>query len=143
HPLSAWLVSNEYARRVAVRIVRVRITPEAQLSAYQLDIRLLAGKKRPARPDVVFLCIGLEHLGRVMRGVDSDGVEENVLAYAVAQHLLHLHQARRLQRTGISARGIDQVNHHALALEHIVVEMDLLAVLRGQNNIRKIISAPA
>ena len=78
-----------------------------------------------------------------MRGIDADGIKENVFAHAIAQHFLHLRQPGGLQRACILASGIDQVNDNALALEHVIVKMDFDAILRGENYIGKIACAPA
>ena len=51
-----------------------------------------------------------------MRGINADGVKENIFSHAITQHLLHLRQSGSLQRTRILASGIDQINHNALAL---------------------------
>ena len=69
-----------------------------------------------------------------MRGIDADGIKEDIFAHSIAEHLLHLRQPRGFQRTRILRSGIDKVNDHDLALDQIVIEMDLVAVLRGENS---------
>src|SRR5262245_43218901 len=115
------------------------ITPwQSQLLGDELDVVLLAGAKQPAWPDVELLGGGLEHGGRILRGVDADRVEEDVAAHAVAEKLLHLVQPRRLERALILAAGVDEVDRDFLALEQIVIEMNRRAVLRGQQDVRKV-----
>src|SRR5262249_8266926 len=115
---------------------------QSQLLGDELDVVLLAGAKQPAWPDVELLGGGLEHGGRILRGVDADRVEEDVAAHAGAEKLLHLDQPRRLERALILAAGVDEVDRDFLALEQIVIEMNRRAVLRGQQDVRKVIGPP-
>ncbi len=78
-----------------------------------------------------------------MRGINADGVKENVFAHAVAQLLLHLEKARGFERACVHAMGIDEVDYYALALEQIVVKADFDTILRDQRYIGKIVRAPA
>src|SRR2546427_3061937 len=106
------------------------------------DVVLLAGEKQPAGSDMELLGIGLQRLGRITLGIDRDRVEEDVLANAVAEKLLHLDQPCRLQRALVLATGVDEIDRHFLALEQIVVETKGRPVLRGQRNVWEIVRTP-
>jgi hypothetical protein len=62
----------------------------------------------------------------------------DVLSYAVTEFLLHLRQPRCLQGTGILAGGVDQINGRDLALDQIILEMNLLALLRNELDIGEV-----
>ena len=82
-----------------ITIIGVRISVKPELLAQQINVTLFAGKKRPSRPDVVFIRIIFEHRGRIALGIDGDGVKKDFFANGVAKHFLYLDQARRFQRT--------------------------------------------
>ena len=60
-----------------------------------------------------------------MRGIDADGIEENIFAHTVAQHFLHLDQTGGFKRAGVHAMRINQVDDDNFTLEQIIIKMDL------------------
>ncbi|MCY1451067.1 hypothetical protein D9M71_679150 [compost metagenome] len=84
-----------------------------------------------------------EAFRRIADRVDADGVEEHLLAEPVAEELLHLAQTRRLQRAGIAAAGEDEIDQHHLALDQVVEEPDLPAVLVDQRHVGEVFAVPA
>src|SRR6266700_3240659 len=142
HPLAARLVADHEAGAVPVSRQRVAAARQPQLLGDEFDVVLLAGEEQPPGPDVELLGVSLQRLGRITLGIDRDRVEEDVLANAVAEKLLHLNQPCRLERALVLATGVDEVDRYLLALEQIVVETNGRPVLRGQRNVREIVSAP-
>src|SRR5712692_10099775 len=117
HPLAGRLVAHHQAGHVAVPIRRVRQRGQAELPVEELDVLFLAGEEQPAGPDVELLRVRLQHLGRVVLGIDADRVEEDVRAHPIAQEPLHLGQLRGLERAAGAAVRVDQVDRDRLALE--------------------------
>ena len=113
-----------------------------ELPAQKRDVFLLAGQKPPTGLRVVTLGIFGEHLGGVVLGIDRDRVHEDVFANPLSQKPLHLRQARRLQRTGVRADGVDEIDRHDLVLDEIVEEMDGLTFVGDERDVRKVITIP-
>src|SRR5579864_8051088 len=99
HPLSTWFVADQHARSVAIAIVGIGFTVKAKLFADEVNIGFLARQESPSRANMIFVPISLEHPGSVMRGINANGVKEDIFSPAVTQHLLHLRQPGSFQRT--------------------------------------------
>src|SRR5436189_58066 len=81
--------------------------------------------------------------GASENGIGRDRVEEDVLAHAIAEQLLHLREPRGLERAGVLAGRVDQIDRDDLPFDQIVVEADDFAVLRRQLHVREVACAPA
>src|SRR5437870_3232629 len=129
-------IGSPSARTVPVPAQHVATARQPQLLGDELDIGLVAGEKQPAGPDVELLGVSLQRLGRITLGIDRDRVEEDVLANAVAEKLLHLNEPCRLERALVLAAGVDEVDRYLPALEQIVVETKGRPVLGNQRYVR-------
>src|SRR4029077_15031035 len=125
---------------IAISWVRRCVKPE--FFADQVNVRFFACKKEPARTGMILFSVCLELYRRIALRINTDGVKENLFAHPITQQTLYLRQPGCLQRTCIHAVRVDQLNHHHLALEQIIIKMDGRAVLRGQFDIRKIVCPP-
>src|SRR4051794_34709866 len=89
------------------------------------------------------LGIRLQRRRGVPFGIDAQRVKEDIASEMVAQDLLYLCEARRLERTGVAALGVHQVDDEPLALQKVVVEAHGLPVLSRERNIREVIGSPS
>src|SRR5207302_4436414 len=80
---------------------------------------------------------------RIVLRINTNRVEEEVLADSLAQDLLQLAQLRGLQGTHVPALGEDDVDGDRLAFEQVVVETDMRSILRRENNVGEIVCPPA
>jgi hypothetical protein len=142
HPLAGGFIADQDVGRMAVTIIGIGSFPQAQLLADQFDVFLFAGEKSPARAGMVFFRESLQLFRRVVLRINADGIKKDILAHAVAQHLLYLGQARGFQRADVETMGVEELNGHDLAFEQIVIELDLLAVLGGQRDVGKVVGSP-
>src|SRR6185369_17000344 len=131
---------DEQTRCVAVRIVTVGKLIQSQLFTDKFDVRFFSSEERPARPDVIFLRIRFEQFGRVMCRIDRDRNKEDILPHPITQKFLKLDQSRGLEWTVVLAGRVDKLERHNLTFNKIVVEANLLAVLRDQLNVWKVTS---
>src|SRR5580765_7916430 len=115
-PLARGLVADHQINGMAVT-VEGWVCVKIEVSAHDVNVGLLARKKQPARPDVKFLSIGLEHSRSIMFGVDADGVKENVFAHVITKHALHLDETRGFRRARILALAVKQADYNGLAFE--------------------------
>ena len=65
----------------------------------EINIGFGSSQKKPARAHVKFVRIGFKDSRSVMLRVNADGVEENVFAHAITQHVLYLEETRGFQWT--------------------------------------------
>ena len=93
-------------------------------------------------PGMILLREGLHHRRRVVRRIDADRIEEDVLAHPIAEQLLHLRETRGLERTGELAARVDQLDRDRPALDQIV-ETNVFAVLRRQLDVGEVVAVPA
>src|SRR5579871_5845308 len=127
---------------MAIAVALVGRGIQTQLFTDQVNVFLLSRQKEPAWPSVILFRISLEHRWRILRGVNTNGVKEDVFAYAVSQHLLHLGQTCCLQRAGVDAVCINQVDNNDFPLDQVVIEMNSSSILCSQLYVRKIIRSP-
>src|SRR5215831_5379787 len=119
--------------------VHLRIgVDESELDPEKLKIVVLSRQEEPSGSRMKLLGKFLEHGRSVVFGVDGQGVHEDIAADTLAKELLHLHEVRRCQRTGVLATGIHEVYSHNFVSEQIIVETKLLAMVRCQRNVRKV-----
>ena len=60
-----------------------------------------------------------ERFGRVLPGLERDGVEEDVAADAIAEQPLHLRQIVRHRQADALAVGVHEVHDHLLVAVHL------------------------
>src|SRR3954452_8771857 len=89
------------------------------------------------------LGIRLQRRRGVPFGIDAQRVKEDIASEMVAQDLLYLCEARGLERTGVAALGIHQVDDEPLAFQQIVVEAYCLPVLSRERNVGEVIGSPS
>jgi len=143
HPLVCGLVTDEHSGLMAVTVIRIGFGIEAEFFPDQLYIRCFPGIERPSRPNVIIFGILLEHFRRVTFGIDGDGIEENIFAHLVAQHLQHLCKARGLQRAGIHAMRVDHIDDYTFAFDQVIVEVNGFSILVNERDIGEIVGTPA
>src|SRR6185437_11507907 len=143
HPLLRRFVANQNSRLMAVTIVGIRIRIEAQLFGDEVNVFSFACIKSPARTNVIVFSVLLQNFWRIALGVNGDGIEENIFPNFVAEHLLHLRQARSFQRARIHAMSVDHVQNNTFAFDQIIIEVDCFSILINQWNIGKIIGTPS
>src|SRR4029079_8894200 len=71
----------------------------------------------------------------VLLGLDGDRVEVDLLSRAFGEELPRLHQVGGDPRADALAVGVHQVEHDDLVLQEVLVEADLLALVRGQHDV--------
>lgn len=141
HPAPCGLIADHQAQGVIGERLLLR-ADHAELFANEADIRLGTGQELPAGADVEALRIFGQDLRRIHLGIDRDGIEVHVLADTVLEQVVHLGDACRLQRTGIRTAGVDEVDQHDLALQQVVEEAHVLALMRREFDVREVVSAP-
>src|SRR5215472_12816293 len=77
-PLTDGLVADEQMGNVSVGVDR-GVSIQAQSSAQENNVVFLSRQESPARPDIEFLHVSLQHFRRVMLGINADGIKEDVL----------------------------------------------------------------
>ena len=122
--------------------VFIRACLEPQLFADQFDIRFGSGQKQPAGTGMILLCIGLQRGRSVALRIDAERVKPDIAPEMVAQNLGHLCHACGLERTGVAAFGVHQVDDDAFAFQQVVVEVNGLAVLGRERHVGEVIGAP-
>ena len=83
----------------------------------------------------------LQHRRRVVRRIDADRIEEDVLPHPIAEQLLHLGEPGGLERTRELAARVDQLDGDGPSLDQIV-ETYPFAVLRRQLDVREVVAVP-
>jgi hypothetical protein len=123
-------------------LARLLLVVQAELLAQKHDVGILPRQEEPAGAHLEFFRVFLEHLGRVVFGVDGDRIDEDVAADPVTQDPLHLEHPGRLQRARIRTAGVDEVDCHHLALDEIVEEAHLLPLVGDQRDVGEVIGSP-
>jgi hypothetical protein len=125
HPTTGLLVPDDQAQVVIVRVIALDlIDVETELLAEQGDVFVVAREEGPTVGDLVPLGVVLQHRRRVVLGIDGDRVEVAVTTHTIAQDSLDLGESRRLEGARIGAAGVDEIDHHHLARDHVVEEAD-------------------
>ena len=136
------LIAQDEARVVRGEHPRAdRLDPELALD--QREVLRPPGEEGPAGPDVEGPHIFLERRRRVVLRIERDRVEMHVAPHPRPDQLLHPAQGGGVERADVGAFGVDEVDRDDLALDHVIVEADLLAVLRDQVDVREIGLVPA
>ena len=114
----------------------------AELGADRFDVFRLSRQKLPSRAGVERIGERLEHLRRIVLGIDAQRNKEDIATQSVAQLVLHLRQPRRLDRAEVRATCVNKADHHDPALDQIVVEAQGLAILGDDRSVGEIIRVP-
>src|SRR5207248_3866528 len=92
----------------------------------------------PAWPHMMHLCVLLQNIGCIVRGIESESVHENLVSGALPEQPLHTHQVLCRSGADAAARGIHEIDEYDLVLDQIVIEAHLLVLLRGQQEVGKV-----
>ncbi len=142
HPAPGGLVADDHADVVVVGVLVLDLRDvQAELLAQRDDVILVAGQEGPVGLEA--LPVLGKHLRRIVLRVDGDGIEKHILAQPVTEDLLYLDQLRGLQRAGIRAMGVDEVDGDDLVPDQVIEETHRLALVRGQLDVGEISGAPA
>jgi len=114
----------------------------AQRGVDRPHVLRLSGQEQPARPDVKPVGIFLELFRRIALRIDAERHEEDIAPDRVAQPVLHLRQPRSREAANVRAVRVDEIDHHDLALDHVVIESQRFAVLSDHRQVRHIALAP-
>src|SRR6185436_3164258 len=138
-PLPVCRAADDQVRRVmalaAGRIVAV--ADQRELVGDGLHVLGPSGEEGPVGAEL--LGVGFQRFRRIALRIDRDRVQVDVAAGALAQHLLQLHHVGGFERAHVLAGGEDGVDRHLPALEHIVVEADLLPLVRGELDVGEVV----
>src|SRR5579864_9773009 len=113
---------------------RIRIG-KADAITNLFHVRRLAGQESPARLGLVHLVVVLEHVYGVLFRFQRDRVHEKVLVEISSEQLLQLGQIGHDQGTDFVTLGIKEVQRNDLALDQVIIEPHLLALLGDQGDI--------
>src|SRR6185437_14599356 len=98
YPLADRIIADQEMGNMAI-CVDGRVGIESQPPAQKNNVLFPARQKGPARPHMKLFHVSPQCFWCVVVRINADGIKKDILAYSVTQFLLHLHQARRLQRT--------------------------------------------
>ena len=116
----------------------------AELRVDRIYVVRLPGQKLPSRGACLErIGIGLEHVRRIVLGIDGDRNEEDITPDGVTEPVLHLCQPRRFNGTKFGAARVDKVHHHDPAFDQVVVEAQRLSVLGNHRHVGEVAGAPA
>src|SRR5262249_39650087 len=141
-PLTGRFVSNQQMRCMPIEVPAGRgrdacIFTHTKAVSEKIDVLLLSREESPTRASVKPARVFLQNGRRIVARIDTDRIEEDVLAHSLAEQLPHLSQTGRLERTGKLAVGIDEIEGNDLAFDQIIIEADPLTLLRCQNDVGK------
>src|SRR5215510_12400775 len=80
----------------------------------------------------------LERLWSILLRLEGDRIKEDVATNPVPKQLLNLDEVRRDHRTNPFTVRVHEVDNHDLVFDQVIIEPDLLAFVRGQNDIGEI-----
>ena len=115
---------------------------QAEFRTDKLDVGVFPGEEKPARADLKFFRVSSEDLHGIMLRIDGDGIKKDVFSDPVPQDPLDLAKPRRLQRTGIGAVGVNEVERHHLAFYNIREKPHLLSFMSDERDVGEIVRAP-
>src|SRR4051812_30670845 len=91
---------------------------------------------------MIFVRIGLKLRRRIALRIDAERVEEYVAPEMVAEYLTYLRETGSLERAGIAALRVHQVDDESFAFEQVVIKTNCFAVLRGERDVGKVVGPP-
>jgi hypothetical protein len=97
----------------------------------------LSGKEHPSRPGAVFLGERFQHSGRIVFGIDSDRIHEQIPADSIAKQPLNRGEVCADREESFVLDG-HKVDHDHLAPKQIVVKQCPLALMRIHEDVGEI-----
>src|SRR5215510_12206391 len=79
----------------------------------------------------------LQRGGVVLFRIQGERIDEQVFTHSILQRLVNLNQLLRDQWTGPRAGGVHEVDYHLLAMDQVVVKLDLFVFMGEKNAVRE------
>jgi len=112
---------------------------ESDALANLFDVAGVASEETPAGTGVPRIAVGSDCVEVIFFRLQRDRVHEDIPADLIAENLLYFRQIGRDQRTDFVALSVEEIEGDDLALDQVIVEIDLFALMRDQGDVRKIL----